>query len=240
MTTSTLADRLAEQGYVVLSDIVSMTTVEGLRVDADTVLDQLLAKMELAEATDPRMTWWRLATGHMYVLKVKPVLDLAPVAASVATSDVLRSPIAELLGGRPRLMEDKFMYKQEVGVLAPWATRPVLGEEVCKHTDAAYFAARGFSRVLTVAVCLDDCTEAAGALHVWPGTHRKSIEHIPTVNQGPVVPDHVAPDQAAVLVEACAGSVIVWDSALVHASGPNSTGRPRRLLVLGYTRSTEQ
>jgi hypothetical protein len=214
--------------------------LQRLRVEADAVLDQLLAQMEIAKTTDPRVTWWRLETGRAYVLKVKPVLDLAPAAAGVAAGPSLCSLVTELLGGRPQLMEDKFMYKHAVDVRANWATLPVLGEEVRKHTDAAYFAARGFGRVLTVAVCLDDCTEAAGALRVWPGTHRHALEHIPTANQGPVVPDHIAPDHAAVLVETTAGSVTVWDSALVHASGPNTTGRPRRLLVLGYSRSDEQ
>ncbi|MDQ7903499.1 phytanoyl-CoA dioxygenase family protein [Phytohabitans sp. ZYX-F-186] len=240
MAIPTLIDRLAEEGYIVLPDLIPTSTLQRLRVEADAVLTCLLDQMEVARTTDPRVTWWRLATGRMYVLKVKPVLDLAPMAAGVAACDVLRGLMAELLGGRPQLMEDKFMYKQEVDVLARWATLPVLGEEVCKHTDAAYFAARGFSRVLTVAVCLDDCTEATGALRVWPGTHRQAIEHIPTANQGPVVPDDVAPDRAAVLLEAFAGAVMIWDSALVHASGPNTTSRPRRLLVLGYTCSTER
>jgi ectoine hydroxylase len=235
---STRTHQFAEDGYVVLPGQIPATTVELLRIDADAVLNQLLTTMGAAKAADPRVTWWRLASGRVYVLKVKPVLDLAPVAAGVAASVELHRAVADLLGGAARLMEDKFMYKQEVEVVAPWAALPVLGEEVCKHTDAAYFAARRYGRVLTVAVCLDDCTEAAGALRVWPGTHRQPVEHVATAKQGPVVPDHAAPDSAAVILEAPAGSVLIWDSALVHASGPNTTGRPRRLLVLGYTDAT--
>ena len=112
---------------------------------------------------------------------------------------------------------------------------PVLGEEVRKHSDATYFAARGFSRVLTVAVCLDDCPAEAGALRVWPGTHRRPVEYVPTADQGPVVPDESAPDDEAVTLTAEAGTVLAWDAALVHASEANLTDKPRRLLVLGYT-----
>jgi ectoine hydroxylase len=184
MPTSTPTVRFAEEGYVVLPDLVPAAAVEGLRVEADAVLSRLLAQMEAAETTDPGVTWWRLASGRPYVLKIKPVLDLAPVATDVAASAELGRAVARLLGGQQQLMEDKFMYKQVVDIHASWAALPVLGEEVCKHTDAAYFAARGYGRVLTVAVCLDDCTEAAGALRVWPGTHQQVIEQVHTASQG--------------------------------------------------------
>jgi ectoine hydroxylase-related dioxygenase (phytanoyl-CoA dioxygenase family) len=58
---------------------------------------------------------------------------------------------------------------------------------------------------------------------------------VATDTQGPVVPDAAAPDTDAVLLTADAGTVIAWDAALVHASGPNTSGHSRRLLVLGYT-----
>lgn len=221
-------------GFLVLPELIPVATVNRLRTDADDVLARLLDEMRSAQATDPRVTWWRLISGRAYVLKVKPVIDLAPAAAAVAGGSELRDLVGDLLGATPRPMEDKFMYKQELDLAVPWAALPVLGEEVRKHTDDAYFRARGYGRVLTVAVCLDDCTEAAGALRVWPGTHRLAVEQVVTARQGPVVPDHAAPDNAAVTLEAPAGSLLVWDSALVHASGPNTSGRPRRLLVLGY------
>lgn len=86
---------------------------------------------------------------------------------------------------------------------------------------------------MTIAVCLDDCAVNAGPVRVCPGTHRRAIPSIPTEN-GPVVPDSAAPDAASIPLTAAAGAVLAWDSRLVHASGPNTTGRPRRLLVLGY------
>ncbi len=224
--------RFTADGFLVLPDLVPTATIEALRAEADAVLERRLAEMVATKTPDPRVTWWRLASGHPYVLKVKPVVDLAPTVAAVA--DDLRTAIADLIGSAPRLMENKLMYKQVVDVAAGWAGLPVLGEEVCKHTDAAYFSARGYPRVLTVAVCLDPCTERAGALRVWPGSHRRTINMVATDNQGPVVPDAEAPDDAAVTLLAAPGSVLAWDSALVHASGPNTSGRPRRLLVLGY------
>jgi ectoine hydroxylase-related dioxygenase (phytanoyl-CoA dioxygenase family) len=228
-------DRFASHGYLVLPDLIPPATIQELRVEADTLLGHRLARMVATRTLDPRVTWWRLTSGKPYVLKVKPVVDLSPAATTVADSPALRAVVADLLGARPMLMDNKLMYKQTVDITAGWAALPVLGEEVRKHTDAAYYATRGYPRVLTVAVCLDPCTETAGALRVWPGSHRHTIEMTPTDNQGPVVPDAAAPDTATVTLVAEPGAVLIWDAALVHASGPNTSGHPRRLLVLGYS-----
>ena len=48
-----------------------------------------------------------------------------------------------------------------------------------------------------VMMCLDDCTDEAGALRVWPGTHRQTVEQVLTPDRGPIVPDHAAPDADA-------------------------------------------
>jgi hypothetical protein len=227
-------DSFATNGYLILTNLIPMSTVTWVREDSQALLASLLHRMASTTTADPRVTWWRLDSGQPYVLKIKPVTDLVPSAAALALSPQLTGVAAQLLGSAPRLMEDKIMYKQAVDVDAEWANLPTLGEEVCKHTDAAYFANRGYQRVLTVAVSLDECTDAAGALRVWPGTHQRCVPMVPTTHQGPVVPDHAAPDSDAVTLAADPGSVLIWDAALVHASGPNTSGRPRRLLVLGY------
>ncbi|WBB46824.1 phytanoyl-CoA dioxygenase family protein [Verrucosispora sp. WMMA2044] len=229
-------DRFATHGYLVLPDLLPAATIQELRVEADDLLDQRLAQMVATRCADPRVTWWRLPDGTPYVLKVKPVLDLSPTATAVADDTRLCGLVADLLGApAPTLMDNKLMYKRTVDIAAGWAALPVLGEEVRKHTDAAYYAAHGYPRVLTVAVCLDPCTEAAGALRVWPGSHRRTIEMVPTLHQGPVVPDQDAPDDVAVTLVAAPGTVLIWDAALVHASGSNTSGHSRRLLVLGYS-----
>lgn len=226
--------RFAEDGYLVLPEIVPPATITRLRSEADAALTGMLDTMVHERVTDPRLTWWRLPSGRLYVLKIKSVVDLAPTAAVLASGPLLHQVTTDLLGSAAKMIDSKFMYKQTVDVSAAWADLPVLGEEVCKHTDAAYYGAKGHDRVVTVALCLDDCTPMAGVLKVWPGTHHRDIEMIVTPRQGPVVPDEVAPDSHAVALLAPAGSMLVWDSALVHASGPNESGRPRRLLVLGY------
>lgn len=227
--------RFHQDGYLVLPEAIDAAIVAELRVAADLVYDRVVGATLAEQVTHPRLTWWRLPDGRPYVFKIKPVADLVPLFGTVAGSEAVRGVASAALGAEAVLMEDKVTYKAPLGAAASWAMLPVLGEEVCKHSDAAYFAARGFGRVLTVALCLDDCPAAAGALRVWPGTYRVPVPHVPTPDQGPVVPDAAAPDEQAVSLEAAAGTLLAWDSALVHASGPNQTGNPRRLLVLGYT-----
>ncbi|MEV0134683.1 phytanoyl-CoA dioxygenase family protein [Dactylosporangium sp. NPDC050688] len=226
--------QFTKDGYLVLPEIVPPAMITRLRAEADAALTGMLDTMAHERVTDPRLTWWRLPSGRLYVLKIKSVLDLAATAAVLAAGPLLHQVTTDLLGSAAQLIDSKFMYKQTVDVPAAWTDLPVLGEEVCKHTDAVYYRAKGHDQVVTVALCLDDCTPTTGALKVWPGTHHRDIEMIATQRQGPVVPDNAAPDSHAVALLAPAGSMLVWDSALVHASGPNESGRPRRLLVLGY------
>jgi hypothetical protein len=226
--------RFRQDGYLVMPNALPAGMVADLQTAADRLLIHTTDTVVREQRADDRLTWWRLPTGQTYVLKIKSVVEQAPQVGALAAGPVMQGLATELLAGQVEVIDSKFMYKATIGISADWADLPELGEEVCKHTDAAYYRTRGYNRVLTVAVCLDDCTEAAGSLQVWPGTHRADIKMISTERQGPVVPDCAAPDRNAVSLYASAGSILAWDSALVHASGPNVSGRPRRLLVLGF------
>lgn len=226
------------EGYLVLPEVFPGRMVERLRTEASTVLERLVTRMDAVGDTDPRVTWWRLPTGEPYVFKIKPVLDLAPTAWDLACDGRLMAVVEQLVDGPAELMEDKITYKQRVGLSREWPSLRRLGEEVHKHSDAAYFHARGYrDPIVTVAVCLDDVPADAGPVRVWPGSHLQAAPHLPTHDHGPVVPDEHAPDEVSVPLIASAGSVLIWDARLVHSSGPNTTGRPRRLLVLGYART---
>lgn len=239
MTTADAVRAFHADGYAVLPDLIPDGIIARLRTEATEALDQLITDMDATGQENPRVTWWRLPSGDPYVFKIKPIRDLAPAAEQIAHDPELTATVAELLGGTPLLMEDKVTYKQRVSMSGAWPRLRCLGEEVHKHSDAAYFHARGFDDpIVTVAVCLDDAPAEAGAVRVWPGSHRQAVPHVPTRDHGPVVPDTAAPDRASVTLAASAGSVLAWDARLVHASGPNTTGRPRRLLVLGFALAT--
>ena len=228
------SSRFTPDGYVIWPNALQLGIIADLRTAADELLSHTIDVVVREQRPDDRLTWWRLPTGQPYVLKIKSVVEQAPQVAALVAGSVTQGLATELLGGQVEVIDSKFMCKAAIDISADRIDLPELGEEVCKHTDAAYYRTRGYDRVLTVAVCLDDCTETAGSLQVWPGTHMVNITMLSTERQGPVVPDEVAPDNDAVSLFAPAGSILAWDSALIHASGPNLSGRPRRLLVLGY------
>ncbi|XTZ15382.1 phytanoyl-CoA dioxygenase family protein [Micromonospora echinospora] len=234
---NTMRSRLRRDGYLTIPDAVDQGTLAGLRAAADLAFERVVGETLADRITHSRLTWWRLPDGRPYVFKIKPVADLAPPFHEMTSASAIRDVASVVLGANAVLMEDKVTYKTALTEDAAWADLPILGEDVRKHSDAAYFAARGFGQVITMALCLDDCPAEAGALQVWPGSHERPARHQPTANQGPVVTDEDAPDEQAVTLEAGAGTLLTWDAALVHASGPNRTDRPRRLLVLGYTAS---
>lgn len=241
MISTRLLRSFQTEGYTVLPGVLSGVVLEDLRTEASVLLRRLMACMDDTGEADPRVTWWRLPTGEPYVFKVKPVLDIAPTAGVVARNGQLLEAVERLLGEPPVLMEDKITYKQRMTMAPPWSSLRVLGEEVRKHSDAAYFHARGYrDPIVTVAVCLDDVPADSGPVRVWPGSHLQDLPHLPTLEHGPVVPDTYAPDETSVPLIAGAGSVLAWDARLVHASGPNTTGSPRRLLVLGYTKAIDR
>ncbi|MEU9890072.1 phytanoyl-CoA dioxygenase family protein [Sphaerisporangium sp. NPDC051011] len=212
-------------GHLVLPGWITAKELEALRTEADNIICDV-------PLTDRRVTAWRLTDGDAYVLKVKPVLDLAPTARGLAAS--LAGLATTLLGGAARLIDEKISYKQRVGGTAP---ERVLGEEIHKHADAVYYRRRGIAGpIVTIAVCLDDCPPSAGPVRVWPGSHLRDVPHQLTEDHGPVVPDQEAPDSRSVPLTAAAGTILAWDARLIHASAPNTSGRPRRLLILGYAR----
>ncbi|WP_460302022.1 phytanoyl-CoA dioxygenase family protein [Actinocorallia aurea] len=222
------AQDLAEfqsSGFLVLPAQVGAADLRALCAEAQRILDGLLL-------SDERVTAWRLASGKAYVLKIKSVVALSPAVREAA--DLMGRVASVLLGGPVTLIDDKISFKQRVPGTAPART---LGEEVHKHTDAAYYRRRGLTGdIVTLAVCLDDCAEASGPVRVWPGSHLHEAPEETTVDHGPVIPDAAAPDHEGVALTAKAGDVLAWDARLVHASGPNTSGRPRRLLILGFAR----
>ena len=96
------AECFATNGYLVLTNLIPMSTVAWVREDSQALLATLLHRMVSTTTADPRVTWWRLESGRPYVLKIKPVADLVPSAAALALSPQLTSVAAKLLGSAPR------------------------------------------------------------------------------------------------------------------------------------------
>jgi ectoine hydroxylase-related dioxygenase (phytanoyl-CoA dioxygenase family) len=73
--------------------------------------------------------------------------------------------------------------------------------------------------------CIDDFNEKSGATQVVPFSHAAAI-----------LPSEAYIAKHSITIQAPAGSVIFWDSLLLHRTGYNSTDRPRFGINHMYTR----
>lgn len=120
------------------------------------------------------------------------------------------------------LLGDYFVLMQQNAVInAP--------EQV--HTQRAYHRDLPYqhftsSRPLAISAlfCADPFTMENGATHLIPGSHK--VEEFPSE---PLI------DQVEEVVEAAAGSYIVFDAMLFHRAGTNLSDRPRRAVNQVYS-----
>ena len=223
-----------EQGYLVVENAFDESEVEQMRAAADHLLELLVNSSLANDRTSGRLTLVEDESGDQLVKKVQPVNDLSMTFSDLATDDRIVDLARGYMEDEPRLMEEKLNYKQPLPrPVADLETR-VPSEAWPVHSDWAYFRADDYPQnVVSSAVALDDVTAENGAMRFWPGTNDEFVEHEPTDNGLEVPPERVDED-AAELVEAPAGSLVVFDSLVWHDSSPNVTDDPRRLLILSH------
>ena len=92
------------------------------------------------------------------------------------------------------------------------------------HADTGEVAAAGDYRVCNSIWLLDDFSPANGATRIVPGTHL--LEKLPA----DALEDPWAPHPEEVILEAPAGSVVVFNSHAWHGGTTNQTDKPRRAI----------
>jgi ectoine hydroxylase-related dioxygenase (phytanoyl-CoA dioxygenase family) len=229
-----LAAEMERNGYVVVEEAFDESELERMRRAADRILELVVNSSLANDRTSGRLALVEDDAGGQLVKKIQPVNDLSLVFSEVARDDRLVEPMRAFMDDDPRLMEEKLNYKQPL-------PEPVEGLDTNRpseawpvHSDWAYFRAQDYPQtVVSSAVALDDLTAENGTMRFWPGTSDEFVEHERTDNGLEVPPDHV--DEAdAELLEAPAGSLVLFDSVIWHDSSPNETDRPRRLLIYSH------
>jgi ectoine hydroxylase-related dioxygenase (phytanoyl-CoA dioxygenase family) len=153
---------------------------------------------------------------HNQTVHVQNVLAKTNSVDRVASNAMLRAIIAGILG-------HDFILNAGAVAMAPDPGCSPQG----LHRDDGFFALiprPHLPLVVTVAIALDDFTRENGGTQIVPDSCCWPAERRPQ------------PDE----LECCempAGSMLIWDGALFHGGGGNSTAdQPRRTLTLNYTR----
>lgn len=131
--------------------------------------------------------------------------------------------IPELLSLLDAILSPTAILHLQNGFLLPHADEPPGGFQHSFHRDFPRHL-NGYMASLNVLVAVDEFTERNGATLVLPGTHQRA---------DPPAPDYLR--RNATPAEAKAGSLLVFDSTLWHAAGPNRSGAERLAINHQFT-----
>jgi ectoine hydroxylase len=173
---------------------------------------------------------WEWRDGSREIRLCEPCDHLDPRFERLFADERLTTIAADAIGRAP-------------GDIAPFTSKLNLkrafeGSEFPWHQDYPYWyvsVGTDAADVVTEIVFLDDATAENGAVHVVAGSHARG-----PAPRDPDDPTRSLADPARldldreVVVEAPAGSVLLFGAYLVHRSSPNLSGHHRRALLPSY------
>ncbi len=223
-----------ENGYLILENIFSPAEVAALQSEADYLLELILNSSLMHDRPSGRLDWRRTSQGVQMVRKIQPVNDLSLAFTRAIADERIVHPLRQIMGEEPVLMEEKLNYKQPLPTDVEGLPIRDMDDYLPVHNDWAYYAAqRSPQSVLSSALLLDDCTADNGPLRIWPGSHKEHLEHQRMENGLEVKPEFIDHTGGIDMI-APAGSFMIFHVLVVHNSRPNTSGRPRRLMIYSH------
>jgi ectoine hydroxylase-related dioxygenase (phytanoyl-CoA dioxygenase family) len=227
-------DQFQRDGYLVLPAVFSEDEIRRMRAEADRILELILNSSVALGRRSGRLDWRELADGTQIVRKIQPINDLSDYLAQVSNDPRLIQPMRQIMGHEPVLMEEKLNYKQPLPQRVEGVEIRPTDDRFPVHNDWAYYRAQSYPQdILSSAISMDDSTVESGPLHVWPGSHREHLEH-DSVSLGLQVKPGLIDYEGGVDILAPAGSVMIFHALLVHNARPNTSGRPRRIMIYSH------
>ena len=213
------AARFAEDGYAVFAGALT-AYLPVLRGACDSFVAREDARMDAAGVDSIGITHRGLRYFANECQREHP--ELRRILFSPAMANICRAT----LGADAYFFFDQFVVKgPEAGLAFAW------------HQDSGYVVGNGgplgHPPYLTCWCPLDDADDTNGTLRLIPGSHRKGLRdhrRLPASNDLAV---DVADPGIALSVRA--GSVVVFSSLLLHATGSNLSAAPRRAYLAQYT-----
>ncbi|MFE9396586.1 phytanoyl-CoA dioxygenase family protein [Streptomyces flavidovirens] len=229
------------RGYVLLPRLFSPGETAALSQAAESALARvtrhaLEGKPEVTvwpdghrlETVDGTTVHWEPDARPPAVRSLAPVTHLDPALDTLWADERLTGPMRGLL---------------DVDRLGPFTSklnfkRAGVGSAYHWHQDYPYWyccAGPDARDIATAMICLDDVTGDNGALTLVPGSHLAGPAPRDRAEPTGLLVDAARTDvSGAVTIEAPAGSVLMFPGLIVHRSGPNTTTRDRRSLLLCF------
>lgn len=221
MLTQKQVDFYHETGYIGVEDVLSAQDI----IDLRRVTDEFVEKSrEVTEHSDV----FDLEPGHTAesprVRRIKNPAAQHIVYDQVRTYDRIIDIVEQLIGPGVRSMGSKLNMKY-----------PDFGSPVEWHQDWAFYPHTN-DDVLAVGVAIDDMSLENGGLMVIPGSHKgPTLDHHQNGHFAGAVTDPNFTADGAVPIEVKAGGISIHHVRTLHGSTPNTSSKPRRLLLAAYT-----
>lgn len=233
LTTEQIAE-FEETGFLVLSERFSQEEVLRMQSEADHILELTINSSIANERQSRRLDIRALSAHQWMVRKIQPINDLSLYMSEVSADDRLLAPMRQIMGDEPILMEEKLNYKQPVDGPIGNLEAKEMDDRFPVHSDYAYYKAQNYPPdILSSAITIDACHADSGPIRVWPGSHKKDLEH-ESMDNGLQVKPELVDFKGGIDVLAPAGSVLLFHALLIHNSVGNSSGRPRRLMIYSH------
>lgn len=207
-------------GYIGVENVLSDEEIAELR----RVTDELVEQARQFSAPTPVFDF---EPGHTpaapRVRRIKSPAANHPAYNRVMRHQRILDIVAQLIGPAIRTNGDKLNMKS-----------PEFGSPVEWHQDWAFYPHTN-DDLLAVGVPIDDMLLENGCLLAIPGSHRGPVldHHQNGAFVGAITDPAFKPDQA-VPIELRAGGISIHHARTLHGSAPNTSSRPRRLLLFQY------
>ncbi len=215
-----------EHGYVRISQVFTAAETDELARELEWMLDDWAMK-DSGWSGPWRQVYMDAATEKKSKLYALHDLQLysSPWARAVV-KPALAELMHQLLDGPVELHHSTMHVKP-----------PETGHPFPMHQDYAFYPHQD-DRYVDVLVHLDDTCHDNGEIRFLDGSHKLGpLEHITQTPDGPCTP-HLPTDRYrladTVAVPAQRGDIVCFNINTIHGSHINTTGRPRRLVRVGY------
>ncbi|HCV26433.1 MAG TPA: phytanoyl-CoA dioxygenase family protein [Candidatus Latescibacteria bacterium] len=208
-----------EDGFTVCEDFLSQTEVDALLQEADGAIEGNTLATHDAERMEmePEQPPDGGAVRRLY----EPC-TYYPVSRALSEMDKLLDSVQQLFGPNLLFHYSKLNMKPaKVGSVVEW------------HQDLSYYPMTNRDS-LAVLFYLDDTDATNGALKLIPKRHEAPLMQHTREGffQGRVT--EPVDESDVVMAEGQAGTAIFMHGLTPHASAPNTSGKPRRTLILAY------
>ena len=209
-----------EQGYLGVENVLSAEEISALRQVTDDFVEKSRAVTEHTEVFD-------LEPGHSSeaprLRRLKNPIEQHPVYDQALRHEKILNIVSQLIGEGIRFNGNKLNMKS-----------PGFGSAVEWHQDWAFYPHTN-DDLLAVGIAMDDMLLENGCLLVIPGSHKGKIySHHQEGFFAGAVTEPVPDAEKAVPIELSAGGISIHHARILHASAPNTSTKPRRLLLFQY------